>query len=550
MFNLGLLNEAIAAAIPDRECLVFRDHRFSWRQFADRTRRLASFLRGRGLGCHRERRELENWESGQDHLGIYLYNGNEYLEAMVGSFKVRVAPFNVNYRYVDEELLHLFADADARAVVYHARFAPTLRRIRAHLPKLEVLIQVADESGESLLPGAVDYEEALDSSTTDVPLDDLSADDLYILYTGGTTGVPKGVLWRQEDIFFGALGGKLPGMTPINSVEELVGFARQGSVRALAAPPFMHGAAHWMAFQCFHQGGTVVVQDDPTRLDPRDVWSTIEREQVSFLTIVGDAFGRPLLDELAQRSYDLSKFQTLLSGGAILTPALKAEFLQRIPHLMIIDGFGSSETGGHGTQLTAAGGNVSTGRFSMSETVILSEDLSRILPTDSREIGWLARIGSVPLGYYKDSEKTRRTFPVIEGQRFAVPGDHARYAENGQILVLGRGSICINSGGEKIYPEEVEQALKHHPAVYDAVVVGTPSARWGEEVTALVQLRAEERAEAVELIESCSTRLARYKLPKQVLFVPQVVRSPSGKADYRWAKTTAETMLKDGSAKP
>ena len=540
MFNLGRLNETIAAAIPDRECITFRDRRISWRELAERTRRLANFLAGQGLGCHRERRELQSWESGQDHLGIYLYNGNEYLEAMIGSYKARVAPFNVNFRYVDEELLYLFVDADARAVIYHARFAPILKKIRERLQKLDVLIQVADESGEPLLPGAVDYEQALASSAPEMPSLPLSPDDLYILYTGGTTGKPKGVLWRQEDIFFGALGGKVPGMLTVTSPEELVERARQGSLRALAAPPFMHGAAHWMAFQCFHQGGTVVIQNDPTGLDPRDIWSTIEREKVSFLTIVGDAFGRPLLDELERGSYDLSSLHAMLSGGAILTPSLKAEFLKRIPHLMIIDGFGASETGGHGTQLSTAGGNVSTGSFSMSDTVILSDDLSRVLSVDSRETGWLARCGSVPLGYYKDPEKTRRTFPVLEDQRFAVPGDHARYGENGQILVLGRGSICINSGGEKIYPEEVEQALKHHPAVYDAVVVGKTSERWGEQVTALVQLRPGAPVGAAELVDFCSTRLARYKLPKEILFVPEVIRSPSGKADYRWARATAE----------
>jgi fatty-acyl-CoA synthase len=545
MYNLGFLNDVLAEAIPDRECIVFRDRRLSWRDLAERTRRLAQFLIGRGLGCRQERSTLENWESGQDHLGIYLYNGNEYLEAMIGSFKARVAPFNVNYRYVDDELVYLLADADARALVYHARFAPMLERIRSRLPKLDVLLQVADDSGNPLLPGAVDYEQALATSSAKPPPVRLCADDLYILYTGGTTGMPKGVLWRQEDIFFGALGGKPPGMPQISSVEELVERARYGSLRALAAPPFMHGAAHWMAFNCLHQGGTIVVQSDPGRLDPHDIWSTVEKEKISFLVIVGDAFGRPLLDQLARQSYDLSSFNALLSGGAILTASLKAEFLERIPHLMIVDGFGASETGGHGTHLTTAGASVSTGTFSMSDTVILADDLARLVPTDSQQIGWLARCGFVPLGYYKDPEKSARTFPVIDGQRYAAPGDHARYGESGQIVVMGRGSVCINSGGEKIYPEEVEQSLKHHPAVYDAVVVGTRSQRWGEQVTALVQLREGDRLDSNELLDFCAARLARYKLPKDILFFSALVRSPSGKADYRWAKAVAEEKLKE-----
>ncbi|MGH7898870.1 MAG: AMP-binding protein, partial [Candidatus Binatia bacterium] len=360
-----------------------------------------------------------------------------------------------------------------------------------------------------------------------------------------TTGMPKGVLWRQEDIFFAALGGKpLGGMPAIGSVEELVERARHGSLRALPAPPFMHGAAHWVAFLTFHQGGTVVIQDHPERLDAADVWATVEREKVGFVAIVGDAFGRPLADELARRRYDLTNLQVIGSGGAILTPSLKAELLERIPHLMIFDGFGASETGGHGVHLSTAGGAVSTGRFTMSDTVILKDDLSGVLPRDSRESGLLARFGRVPLGYYKDPEKSRRTFPTVDGTRYAAPGDHACYGEDDSIAVLGRGSVCINSGGEKIYPEEVEQALKHHPAVYDAVVVGTPSERWGQQVTALVELREGASASPDELTEFCTRRLSRYKLPKDILFVSRMVRSPSGKADYRWAKTEAEKRLR------
>jgi len=543
-FNLAEINEAIAAAIPDQECVVFHDRRLTWRDFNLRTRRLANFLIRHGLGCHQERATLQNFESGQDHLGLYLHNCNEYLEGMVGAFKARVAPLNVNYRYVENELIYLLNDADCHVLVYHAAFAPMIAKIRGELPHVRLLVQVADESGHALLPGAVGYEEALAQSSDQRPQRPWSPDDLYILYTGGTTGFPKGVLWRQEDIFFGAMGGHPPGAPQHESLESIVTAAQSGVMRALPAPPFMHGAAHWMAFTCMHQGGTVIVQNHPARLDPDDIWSTIEREQVMFLVIVGDAFGRPLLDQLDNKSYDLSHFNVLLSGGAILTPALKDAFLRKIPHLMIIDGFGASETGGHGTHITMAGTKATTGTFRMNEeTSVLKEDLSGPLEPGSAESGWLARRGHVPLGYFKDAEKTARTFPVIGGVRYAVPGDHAKIAADGTIIVLGRGSVSINSGGEKIYPEEVEQALKHHPAVYDAVVVGTPHERFGQQVTAVVQARRGDIPPEKELIEFCAQHLARYKLPRAIIFVDEMVRSPSGKADYRWAKRTALERL-------
>jgi fatty-acyl-CoA synthase len=543
-FNLAEINEAIAAAIPERECIVFRDRRYTWAQFTERTRRLANCLHARGLGCRVERGALQGFESGQDHLGIYLYNCPEYLETMVGSYKARVAPFNVNYRYVADELVYLLNDADAHALVYHARFAPNVERIRHHLPHLAVLIQVADDSGNALLAGAVDYDEALAQSSAARPDLAWSPDDLYILYTGGTTGMPKGVLWRQEDIFFGALGGHPLGGQKLTSVEAVVAVARNGNLRACPAPPFMHGAAHWMAFTSLHAGGTVVIQNHPERLDPDDIWSTVEREKVRFLAIVGDAFGRPLIDQLDKKSYDLATLGILLSGGAILTPALKDAFLRRIPHLMIIDGFGASETGGQGSQIITAGSKATTGTFKMNaDTVVLTHDLGGALEPGSPETGWLARSGHVPLGYFKDAEKTATTFPVVNGRRYAVPGDHARVAENGTVVVLGRGSVSINSGGEKIYPEEVEKALKHHPSVYDAVVVGTPSERFGEQVTAVVQARSGEVPTTEALIEFAAEHLARYKLPRAIVFVDEMVRSPSGKADYRWAKKLALEKL-------
>ncbi len=540
MMNLAQIHEAIAEAIPDRDCIVFRDRRLSWADVTDRTRRLAQVFRAHGLGCHTEREKLENFESGQSHVGLYLHNGNEYLEGMLGAFKARCAPFNVNYRYVEEELLYLFDNADAEAVVFHARFAPTLAAVRAKLPKLKLLLQVDDGSGEPLLDGALDYEAAL-AEAEPVPLgDDLSGDDLYILYTGGTTGMPKGVLWRQEEIFYSALSQGQP-----ESVDVLVERAKSGpGIRALPTAPFMHGAAHWAAFNMWHVGGTVIVHSKPEHLDPDDVWSTVEREKCNTITIVGDAFARPLIDQLKEKEYDLSSLFMVTSGGAIFTAGLKQELLDLLPDIRILDALGSSETGAQASTFATKDGGVQTGSFDMAAgNIVLSEDLSRQLAPGDDETGWLAREGFVPLGYYKDAEKTAKTFPVIGGKRFSVPGDRARVAASGELELLGRDSVTINSGGEKIFAEEVEHALKHHPSVYDCVVCGTPNERWGSQVTAIVQLREGEKPSEDDLKAVANEHVTRYKLPKAFVYVDQITRAPSGKADYRWAKATAYEAL-------
>ncbi|MFQ5417126.1 MAG: acyl-CoA synthetase [Myxococcota bacterium] len=535
MFNLAAVHEAIAAEIPQRECLVFRDRRLSWGDVTDRTRRLAQVIREHGLGCRRQRDDLANWESGQDHVALYLYNGNEYLEGMLGAFKSRTVPFNVNYRYVDDELQYLFRNAQAKAVIYHACFAPVLARIRGSLPQVKLWLQVADESGEPLLPGALDYEAALAAAEPVPPPHDLSPDDLYILYTGGTTGMPKGVLWRQQDILRAALYAG-----PVTTLEALVARAAGGGIRALPAPPFMHGAAHWVAFNMWHVGGTVVVQNEPRRLDPEDIWSTVEREKVNAIAIVGDAFGRPLADELHNKHYDLSSFKLLTSGGAILTAALKQEFLDLLPDIRILDALGSSESGAQATQFSSRGSAPTTGDFDMNPgNVVLNADLTDVLSPGSDEQGWLARTGTVPLGYFGDEEKTAKTFPVVQGTRYAVPGDRAAVEADGTLTLFGRDSVTINTGGEKVFAEEVEHALKHHPAVYDAVVVPTPHERWGQQVTAVIRLRDGESASEESLRAVVGLHIARFKEPKAFVFVDEILRSPSGKADYRWARETA-----------
>ncbi len=541
--GLAEVHEAISATRPDDSCLVFRDRRFTWGEVTERTRRLANALLDRGLGCHTERSDLDGHDSGQDHIGVYLHNGNEYLEVMLGALKARVASFNINYRYVAEELRYLLDDAHARAIVVHSQFAPILAEVLPDLANLDVILQVPDDSGNDLLPGAVWYEDALAAASPDRPNVKWSADDLYMLYTGGTTGMPKGVMWRNGDAMVECFGGSRTATT----VEAFVAEANTG-LQALLAPPFMHGAGHWMSFRTWLGGGTIFVQSVPEQLDPVDIWTLVESERLNFLLIVGDAFARPLLDELEHPTgrgpYDLESLTVLLSGGAALSANLKVEFLQHLPTVMIVDGLGSSEAGGQVSHVSA-GGNASTGTFELtSGNVILSPQLDAVLAPTDTTTGWLAKTGRLALGYLGDADKTARTYPTIDGQRYAVPGDRARFVDDHpddfMVELHGRDSVTINSGGEKIFAEEVEAAVKAHPGVYDCVVAGRPSERWGSEVVAVVRIRSGHDVADTDLLSEAARHIARYKLPKAIVHVNEIVRSPSGKADYRWAKSIAQ----------
>lgn len=538
-FNLADVFEAVAAAVPDREAIVWRDQRFTYAQLDERTNRLANVLHDAGLGASSERDGLAGHETHQDHLAVYLYNGNEYLEAMLAGFKARVAPFNVNYRYVEEELRYLLDNCKASAIVFDGRFADTLAAVLPDLPNLKTLIQVGDEP---LLDGAIAYEDALAAAGTDAPDVRRSPDDLYILCTGGTTGMPKGVLWRQADIYMGSMGGRdLATGQEFTSIEAIASNAVDGGgAKMLPAPPFMHGAGHWMAFNAFNSGNTVVIQDEVTRLEPDQVWELVQREGINVLLIVGDAFGRPLVDALEQGSYDASSLLAIVSGGAPLNSTIKDRFLAQLPTTMVMDAVGASETGSQMSHVSAAGAKASTGTFTPGPgAVVVSPEMETVLAPGHDGDGWLAQEGRVPLGYLGDAEKTARTFPVIDGVRYAVPGDRARLNADGDIELFGRDSVTINSGGEKIFAEEVEQALAHHPDVFDVVVAGRPSEKWGNEVVAIVQCRDGVAPDEQSLLDEASTHVARYKLPKAFVFVDSVVRSPAGKADYRWAKEQA-----------
>ena len=518
-WNLADLWETVVDAVPDQEAMICDDRRLTYRAADERVNRLANVLASRGVGPG-------------DFIGLHLTNGTEYLEGMLAAYKLGAVPANVNYRYVADELRYLFNDSGAKVVVHEPDFAPVIAEVRADCPSLVATIARGDE-----------YEAALAAASPVRPdASGRSGDNLYVLYTGGTTGMPKGVLWRHEDAFFGIFGGGGGGAAPaVTSHAELAERvkANGGAHRVLPLPPFMHGAAHWRALAAMLGGGGVIISTD-RNLDPARAWGLADREGAVELCIVGDAFGRPLIDWLADHRDEvtLSSLFVILSGGAILSPSLKERFAELLPATLVIDGFGASETGGQGS-MVGRGEGVHP-RFAMdTNTTVLDDDGNRIEPGSGGE-GWLARTGHIPLGYKGDEAKTAATFKTFDGKRWAIPGDRATVEADGTITVFGRGSVSINSGGEKIFPEEVEAALKGHPDVFDAIVVGLPDERWGQRVTAVVQLRAGHPDPGLaSLAAHARTQIAAYKVPRALVLADEVVRSPSGKPDYRWAKQFA-----------
>ncbi|MET0699456.1 MAG: acyl-CoA synthetase [Mycobacterium sp.] len=540
-FTVSAVADAVAAAIPDRTLLIQGDRRYSYAEVVERSNRLASYLHAQGLGVHTARSGLAGHQTGQDLLGIYAFNGPEYVEGMLGAFRARVAPFNVNYRYVKNELRYLLDDSGATALLYHARFAPRVAEIRPELPALRVLIQIADDSGNDLLDGAVDYETVLASAAPTPPPVTAEPDDLYVLYTGGTTGMPKGVLWRQHDIFVASFGGRdlYTGHTAGSLAEIVDKAAANPGMTLMVLPPLMHGAAQWGVMTALTGGQTVVFSAVADRFDAPTVVDEIAVNKVAVVTIVGDAMARPLADAIETSSTDISSLSAVANGGALLTPTTKQRLIDAKPGLVIVDGVGSSETGAQLTHMSTSGA-VSTGTFKPGpDTFVVSDDFATILEPGHDGIGWLAQRGPVPLGYKGDAAKTAATVPVVDGTRYAVPGDRARHLADMSIHLLGRDSVTINSGGEKIFAEEVETAIAAHPDVADVVVTSRPSDRWGQEVVAVVALVDGATEDVDALIAHTATLLARYKLPKAVVFRPVIQRSPAGKADYRWAKEQA-----------
>jgi acyl-CoA synthetase (AMP-forming)/AMP-acid ligase II len=528
--NIADLFELVVDTAPEREALVCAGRRYSYAALDAQVNRLAHFLRDRGVA------------PGQ-HVGMYLYNCDEYLVAMLATFKIRAVPVNVNYRYVEEELEYLLKDSDVTALFFQRELGSRLLPLLARLPKLRALVEVEDTSdAERVVTGAVRYEDALAAGSPGRGFAPRSGKDLYIIYTGGTTGMPKGVMWPHEDVFYAGLQGGNPGGPPIAKGEELEGIVRGGmGLTVLAAAPLIHGAAEWASLIGFFGGGKVVLQRGKS-FEPKTVARLIADEKVNTLTLVGDAMARPLGEavEAMGDQVDMSSVFVVGSAGAVLSEAVKEQLRKAFPNTMIVDSFGATETGHQGSMMQGTGhGTGKEPLFFMNETNCVFDDDRKPVVPGSGVIGRLARRGHIPVGYYNDPEKTAKTFFEIDGVRWVMPGDLATVESDGSIRVFGRGSVCINSGGEKIFPEEVEAALKAHGGVLDAVVVGIPDERWGQRVAALVQLRPGAAASIEDLDRHCRTKVAGYKVPRFVSFVERVERQPSGKPDYRWAASYA-----------
>lgn len=530
-WTIGAVLDEIADVIGDRTMTVCGDRRSTFAESADRTRRLANFLASKGFGAHRERAELQNWECGQDRVALVMHN-DLYPDVVIGCLKARTVPVNINYYYTPREVGELLDYVQPRAVIYHralgAQFADVLAREGADL-----LIAVDDGSEAPHLPGAVSLEDALAQGDTDQRVVG-SPDDLLMICTGGTTGRPKGVLWRQSDIYVSSMVGA------DHACAEEIHDKVRGAAGApwFAVSPLMHAAGMWTAFSAIMAGTPVVMYDTGKKLDPRTVLETAQREKVGLMTMVGDAYAAPLVTELRRGSYDLSSLYAIGTGGAATNPKYQRALVELIPQVTVINGYGSSETGNMGFGHSRR--DTQTDTFTLREGgLVLSEDYTRFLRPGEAEVGWVAREGRIPLGYFNDPDATRKTFPEIDGKRVVISGDRAALEADGTLRLFGRDSLVVNTGGEKVFVEEVEEVLRAHPAIADALVVGRPSERWGEELVALVELRADAAATADELHTLCTTQLARFKAPKEFLFVEHVQRLGNGKADYRWAKRHA-----------
>jgi fatty-acyl-CoA synthase len=529
--------EAVADTIPDEIAQIHGDAECTYRDFETRSARLATALREAGVRAG-------------DKVALYLFNANEYLETVFAALKLRAVPVNVNFRYLADELHYLLANAEAAVVVYHGALAERIAAVRERLPGLKCLVQVVttDDDRVPLLAAAREYEELVAGHAPAERIE-RSADDLLFLYTGGTTGLPKGVMWRHGDLYttlsrgFAPLGGFVPKTRGEFAKAAHDMHALGAAPRGLAAAPLMHGMAWFSSMGNLVTSGTVLSLASRS-FDPHELWRTVQRYRVTTCVIVGDAFARPMVRaleeaEAAGQPYDISSLFAIISGGVMWTPAFKRPFLER-GVAMLIDGLGSSEAPGMGMKVHTSAEDLETAKFELNPgTVVLGDD-GRFLEPGSPEIGLLAVSGGIPSGYYKDDNKTATTFRVIAGVRYAIPGDYAKVEADGSITLLGRGSVCINTGGEKVFPEEIEEALKLHPAVADCTVVGVADDRWGEAITAVVACEATQSASEADLIAWTRERLAAYKAPKRVVFVDRIVRSPAGKADYRWAKQVAE----------
>ena len=535
-FQVADIFEAIVDNIPEREALVLGDQRLSYLDLDQCSNQAAAMLVSIGI------------KKG-DHIGIYAYNCIEWIETMIGAYKIGAIPININYRYVEEELTYLINNSDMVAIVYQNEFEPLLSKIKSRVKNLKYFIEIKNKvihSDQNIKP--LDFTELIRKHSKKREVYVRSADDIYILYTGGTTGLPKGVMWRQEDVIM-TLGGGIDHLTgeKFSSPEQMSKKCLSDPIIALALAPLMHGAAQWQMFNSFFSGWTLIFNDKAS-FNAENIWRLVSREGVQNLTITGDAMGRPLVDalpELMKEGLDISSLIILTSTAAVFSSSIKDELLSLLPNLMIIDGVGSSETGSTGFNIYEKGSKTKDSgggpRFKKPKhsAILNPETFKPLSVNDTKTIGLLARHGNVPIGYYKDKEKSEKTFIEVDGIKYSIPGDYAKFEIDGQITLLGRGSVSINSGGEKIFPEEVEAALKSHPKVFDCLVVGIPDSKWGEKVVAVIKSRKDEKINKEELKDHCSRYIGKYKFPKKIFYVKEVKRAPSGKPDYSWAKETA-----------
>ena len=531
--NIASAWEAISDQIGDLTAISTSQNSESWGEFEKRSASLAKTFSEKGL-----KRDSK--------VAFYCYNGPEYLEGQFAAFKIRAIPANVNYRYLDEELVYILNNADAEAILFDSSLTERVDSVRSRCPKLKVFVRIGEGSPEDWI---INYEDAVNNDP--LPRIERSGDDLWFLYTGGTTGSPKAVMWSHAGLLggmaetFRSLGERIP-----ENSEEAGNIAKRVTkegkeIRQLCAAPLMHGTSSLTALGTHTHGGLVSTLSSRT-FDPRELWEMVEKCKITMLTIVGDAFARPMIDELENSiandtAWDISSLRLVMSSGVMFSAPLKERLLD-LHSCTILDALGSSEGTGMGKQVTSRRRKgTGTARFFLGEhTRVLTENGEEVEP-GSDKTGKLALGYPLPVGYYKDPEKTEKTFPTINGRRWSIPGDWASVEEDGSITLLGRGSECINTGGEKVFPEEVEEALKINPSVIDCNVVGVPDERWGQAVTAVVEIKADATLKEAELLSDVKERLAGYKVPKSVVFVEKVKRGPNGKSDYRWARDVAQS---------
>ena len=528
-FQLADLFEHAVDVVPDRLALVCGDQRRTYAELEERANRAAHLLSSCGVGPG-------------DFVGLYATNSAAHVEVMLGCYKLRATPVNINFRYVEHELQYLCEDAGLAALVHDAALGDRVGAVVDRVPPMKARVSLRGPAS-----GSIDYEAAVVEHSSERDFGERSGDDLYVCYTGGTTGMPKGVVWRQEDVFF-ALGGGYDAYTdePVPHDRFLAERAAAGEsiqLRSLTLPPLMHGAGQWGSMRFFFEGNVVVFQE---HFDARAAWELIEREQLTNIMMTGDAMARPLIEALREiddeREIDLGSLFVIASSAVVFSQSVKNEFLDRLPNVMILDSIGSTETGQNGMTTVTRDGVMSAGgpTVNASPEAVVLDDANVPIAPGTGEPGRLARTGHIPLRYHNDPEKSARTFVTgPDGTRYAVAGDKVLLEADGTITLLGRDSVCINSGGEKIFTEEVEAVVRAHPDVYDAIIVGVPDERWGQRVAAVVQARPGAVLTLESLDPHCRASLAGYKVPRQLHVVDVVKRSEAGKPDYRWAASIA-----------